>query len=133
MRMRLGRVRMVLVVRDVLRSWAVLGLTTCHPARCSVKVSDRLQGDTNASFETYSPGACHPSLRPDAFARSAGPEPVGRCDWMGDSQRHSGADQGAGIPIRDFVITDFGAKPDTESTDAIRKAVEACHAAGGAG
>jgi len=37
------------------------------------------------------------------------------------------------FPARDFVITDFGAKPDntTDCTDAIRKAIAECHAAGG--
>src|SRR5262245_22535225 len=37
------------------------------------------------------------------------------------------------FPKRDFVITDFGAKPDgkTDNTDAIRKAIAACHDAGG--
>jgi unsaturated rhamnogalacturonyl hydrolase len=32
---------------------------------------------------------------------------------------------------RDFVITAYGAKPNGDSTEAIRKAIEACHAAGG--
>jgi polygalacturonase len=32
---------------------------------------------------------------------------------------------------RDFVITDYGARPNADSTEAIRKAIEACHAAGG--
>ncbi|HEV2764088.1 MAG TPA: glycoside hydrolase family 28 protein [Pyrinomonadaceae bacterium] len=36
------------------------------------------------------------------------------------------------FPARDFPITDFGARPDgPDSTDAIRRAVEACHRAGG--
>jgi polygalacturonase len=35
------------------------------------------------------------------------------------------------FPARDFAITDYGAKPDTDSTDAIRRAIQACHAAGG--
>ncbi len=37
------------------------------------------------------------------------------------------------IPSRDFVITDFGAKPGgkTKNTEAIRKAIAACHDAGG--
>ena len=37
------------------------------------------------------------------------------------------------FPARDFPITDFGAKADgaTDCTDAIAKAVAACHAAGG--
>ena len=32
---------------------------------------------------------------------------------------------------RDFVLTDFGAKPGMEATAALRSAIEACHAAGG--
>lgn len=32
---------------------------------------------------------------------------------------------------RDFVITAYGAQPNGDSTEAIRKAIEACHAAGG--
>ncbi|HVU36771.1 MAG TPA: glycoside hydrolase family 28 protein [Opitutales bacterium] len=37
------------------------------------------------------------------------------------------------FPARDFLITDYGAKADgsTDCTDAIRRAIEACHAAGG--
>jgi unsaturated rhamnogalacturonyl hydrolase len=37
------------------------------------------------------------------------------------------------FPDRDFVITDFGAvkNSETDSTEAIRKAIEACHSAGG--
>ncbi len=37
------------------------------------------------------------------------------------------------FPARDFVITDFGAKPggQIDNTDAIRKAIFACHDAGG--
>lgn len=32
---------------------------------------------------------------------------------------------------RDFPIADFGGKPGADATDAIRRAIEACHAAGG--
>ncbi|ACB77543.1 glycoside hydrolase family 88 protein [Opitutus terrae] len=35
------------------------------------------------------------------------------------------------FPDRDFPITDFGAKPDADCTDAIRAAIDACHQAGG--
>lgn len=35
------------------------------------------------------------------------------------------------FPNRDFPITDFGAKPDTDSTDAIHAAIAACTQAGG--
>src|SRR5215213_8967888 len=37
------------------------------------------------------------------------------------------------FPKRDFVITDFGAKPggEADNTEAIRRAVAACHKAGG--
>ncbi len=37
------------------------------------------------------------------------------------------------FPARDFVITEFGAKPDgaSDASDAIREAIAACHAAGG--
>jgi unsaturated rhamnogalacturonyl hydrolase len=35
------------------------------------------------------------------------------------------------FPARDFVITDFGAKPGADATAAIRAAVAACHEAGG--
>src|SRR5215468_3210506 len=37
------------------------------------------------------------------------------------------------FPAHDFPITDFGAVADgkTDSTEAIRKAIEACHKAGG--
>lgn len=37
------------------------------------------------------------------------------------------------FPARDFKITDYGARAgeDSDSTEAIRKAIEACHAAGG--
>lgn len=35
------------------------------------------------------------------------------------------------FPKRDFSITDFGAKADEDCTAAIRKAIAACHAAGG--
>src|ERR1700704_3274697 len=36
------------------------------------------------------------------------------------------------FPARDFKITDYGAKPDgSDSTESIRRAVEACHAGGG--
>ena len=37
------------------------------------------------------------------------------------------------FPQRDFVITDFGAKPggETKNTEAIRKAIAACHESGG--
>ncbi len=35
------------------------------------------------------------------------------------------------FPARDFPITDFGAKPDTDSTDAIHAAIAACTKAGG--
>jgi unsaturated rhamnogalacturonyl hydrolase len=36
-------------------------------------------------------------------------------------------------PARDFKITDYGARPggDTDNTEAIRKAIEACHTSGG--
>jgi hypothetical protein len=39
------------------------------------------------------------------------------------------------FPDRDFVITDFGglAHVRTDNTEAFRKAIEACHAAGGGG
>ncbi|EDY22270.1 glycoside hydrolase family 28 [Chthoniobacter flavus Ellin428] len=35
------------------------------------------------------------------------------------------------FPARDFSITDFGASPNADSTEAIAKAITACHAAGG--
>ncbi len=35
------------------------------------------------------------------------------------------------FPNRDFPITQFGAKTDADNTEAIRAAIEACHAAGG--
>jgi unsaturated rhamnogalacturonyl hydrolase len=36
------------------------------------------------------------------------------------------------FPARDFPITDYGARPDaSDSTDAIRKGIDACHVAGG--
>ena len=35
------------------------------------------------------------------------------------------------FPAKDFVITDFGATPATDSTESIRKAIAACHVAGG--
>ena len=35
------------------------------------------------------------------------------------------------FPARDFLITDFGAKPGVEATAAIAAAIEACHRAGG--
>ena len=35
------------------------------------------------------------------------------------------------FPARDFKITDYGAKPGVDSTEAIRKAIEACNTAGG--
>ena len=35
------------------------------------------------------------------------------------------------FPARDFLITDFGAKPGVEATGAIAAAIEACHRAGG--
>jgi unsaturated rhamnogalacturonyl hydrolase len=35
------------------------------------------------------------------------------------------------FPARDFPITNYGAKRETDSTDAIRKAIEACNKAGG--
>ena len=37
------------------------------------------------------------------------------------------------FPARDFKITDYGASPgrETDSTEAIRKAIEACHVSGG--
>lgn len=35
------------------------------------------------------------------------------------------------FPARDFIITDFGAKPAVDNTAAIRSAIEVCHAAGG--
>lgn len=37
------------------------------------------------------------------------------------------------FPARDFRITDYGARPgaDTDNTEAIRKAIEACHTSGG--
>src|SRR5690242_5789469 len=35
------------------------------------------------------------------------------------------------FPNRDFVITDYGAAADADCTDAIRKAIDTCHAAGG--
>jgi unsaturated rhamnogalacturonyl hydrolase len=37
------------------------------------------------------------------------------------------------FPARDFKITDYGARPggDTDNTEAIRKAIEACHTSGG--
>ena len=37
------------------------------------------------------------------------------------------------FPAREFKITDYGARPaeDSDNTEAIRKAIEACHAAGG--
>lgn len=35
------------------------------------------------------------------------------------------------FPDRDFPITDFGAKPGADATDAIRRAIESCHKAGG--
>jgi unsaturated rhamnogalacturonyl hydrolase len=35
------------------------------------------------------------------------------------------------FPNRDFVITDYGASPHTDCTEAIRKAITACHDAGG--
>lgn len=35
------------------------------------------------------------------------------------------------FPARDFKITDYGAQPSVDSTEAIRQAIEACHAAGG--
>lgn len=41
--------------------------------------------------------------------------------------------QAPSFPDRDFLVTDFGAVPDgeTDNTAAIRRAIEACHAAGG--
>lgn len=35
------------------------------------------------------------------------------------------------FPSRDFVITNFGAKPESDATSAIAQAIAACHAAGG--
>ena len=35
------------------------------------------------------------------------------------------------FPARDFPITDFGAKPSADSSDAIKAAIAACHEAGG--
>ena len=37
------------------------------------------------------------------------------------------------FPVRDFNITDYGARPGagSDNTEALRKAIEACHAAGG--
>lgn len=35
------------------------------------------------------------------------------------------------FPARDFLITNYGAKPDADSTEAIRQAIGACNAAGG--
>jgi unsaturated rhamnogalacturonyl hydrolase len=37
------------------------------------------------------------------------------------------------FPARDFVVTDYGAaaRPDTDNSEAIRRAIDACHAAGG--
>ncbi|BET69455.1 glycoside hydrolase family 28 protein [Opitutales bacterium ASA1] len=35
------------------------------------------------------------------------------------------------FPDRDFLVTDFGARPGEDATDAVRRAVAACHEAGG--
>ena len=37
------------------------------------------------------------------------------------------------FPAREFVVTDYGAvaRPDADNTEAIRRAIDACHAAGG--
>ena len=35
------------------------------------------------------------------------------------------------FPAKDFIITEFGAKPGVDNTAAIRSAIDACHAAGG--
>lgn len=39
--------------------------------------------------------------------------------------------QAPSFAARDFVVTDFGAKPQADCTEAIAKAIAACHAAGG--
>lgn len=35
------------------------------------------------------------------------------------------------FPARDFLITDFGARPEADATDAIRAAIDRCHQSGG--
>lgn len=35
------------------------------------------------------------------------------------------------FPARDFIVSNYGARPGADNTEAIRKAIEACHAAGG--
>lgn len=49
----------------------------------------------------------------------------------GDYERILGRIKAPTFPDREFPITAHGAKPGADSTDAIRAAIEACHAAGG--
>ena len=60
------------------------------------------------------------------------PEQVAKLGWDALPEILSHI-QAPTFPNRNFLITDFGAKPDgeTDSTEAIAKAIQACHAAGG--
>jgi len=61
---------------------------------------------------------------------SAGPAPFSARGWD-DLPAVLARIRPPEFPVRDFAITDFGAKPGEDATKAIRGAIEACHAAGG--